>query len=209
NLEARAIGGEDLDGLRTPYKKGIVKHLSLGESRKGKWCAKNFKNRCVKNRQVHFAFDLDEVPYLLDGQYRVVKSEIQASYYSIGKNYKTEMLCFLNINRCSGRSIIKIPRLGLSFLIKMLWWDKKFWENGYDAVVSNDWFHSQMMNTWSDEEELYLMENSSLAMSSLFNLHSDELTDIFKSERSLVFTVTDDTFVEDPKIKLTLEEVIE
>lgn len=207
-LEGRRTNSDDLDGLRIPYKKGLVKTISLGDNRKGKWCADNYKDQCVKNRQVQFSFDLDEIPYLLDGQYRVVKSEVQGSFYSIGKNYKTELICLLNIKKCSGRSIIRIPKLGLSFLIKMLWWDKKFWKEGHDSVVANDWFHTQMMGTWNDDEKLFLMEDWSFRMSSLFNLHNDELNEVFKSERPLVFTVTDDTYVESPKIKLTLEEVL-
>lgn len=208
NLDARPVEGDDLSGLKIPYKKWLVKTINLGENRKGKWCAKNFKNECVKNRQVQFSFDLDEVPYLLDGDYRVVKANLKGSFYSIGKNYKTELLCLLNINRCSGRSIIRIPKFGMSFLVKMLWWDKKFWKDGHDKVVINDWFHTQMMSTWDDEEKLYLMEDWSLPLSSLFGMRSEHLTELFQSERPLTFTVTDDTYVKDLSIELVLEEVL-
>lgn len=203
-FDARQAEDDDLSGLKIPYKTKIVKTIEYGDYKKTKSCPKKYRKKCVKNRQVLFSFDVEEARYLLEDGFSVASVELGGNFYSIGKNYRTELLCLLNTNRCSGRSIIKLPVLGLSFLVKMLWWEKKFWEAGHDTVVRNDGFHQFLLRGWNESEGLFLIENQFINLEEYLHLDPDRAANLLRSSSSVSFAITDDTNIENAKLKIEL-----
>lgn len=205
-IDAEKLVSGDLSGLTLPYKKKTVKTADYLQPRKTRSCPKKHKTHCTKNRQVLFKFQLDSLPYLLT-DYRVKRVFLMGDYYSLGKNFKTELICLLNAGRCSGRGIIKFPVIGLPFLIKMLWWDAGFWVDGYDKVVKTKHFHDKLNSHWRKKDKMYIMKDSFMRFRDMFSWTNGYLNQIFKDNDKLVFAVTDDTFVENMKLKVILQEV--
>ena len=152
------ITKKELKGLKLPYKKKTVKVAPMGKTSKSKNCPKKHKQHCVENRQVLVAFDLAEVTKHLSGYY-ISDIQLAGQFYSVGKNHRTELLCLLHKKVCSGRGIIKFPGWGMPWIAKMLWWEKKFWNDDYNGVVKTQNFHDLIEASWNEDEGLYMMEN--------------------------------------------------
>lgn len=194
-----------LKGLKLPYQHKIVKKIALGESRKTKKCPDAFKKKCVKNRQVSFNFNLKELSSFDPFDTKVVDINLTGTFYSIGKNHRTELLCILQIKRCSGRSIIKLPGIGLGFLVKMIWWDKEFWADGYEKVIRSTLFHDELNNSYNEEAGLYIMEKKTFSLKDLLAYRAGLLHQVIIENDNLTFTVADDTFAEQLSLDVILQ----
>ena len=199
------IGKSELAGLKLPYKKKTVKVVPMGTATKAKDCPKKHKQHCSQDRQVLVAFDLGEVTKHLD-DYFISDIQVKGDFYSIGKNYRTEMICLLHKKACSGRGIIKFPGWGLPWVAKMVWWEKKFWKEGYEKVVKTQNFHHLLDASWNEDEGLYMMENAVLKMNRLFGYNHDDLTSMTKGQTRFVLVVTDDTYLQNAKLTFKLVE---
>lgn len=204
-VDARAMSESEIKEQSLVYK-NMLKSISLGESVKYKKCPDGHEHHCIKDRQVVFQFDLSNIA-LPNNNYRIKDAILVADYYSIGKNFRTELLCLLNTKTCSGRGIIKIPRLGLSFLVKMLWWNKTFWTRSYEETVVTTKFHDDLEKGWIEDENIFILEDHSLSLQTLFNWPNDNLNHLIKTHKKWNFSVTDDTYIDRPKMQLRFERV--
>ncbi|GAB4419184.1 MAG: hypothetical protein OHK0056_29140 [Bacteriovoracaceae bacterium] len=195
----------DINQLNLVYSK-VLKPIGLGETVKSKQCPKGHEHHCIKDRQVVFQFDLNSAQ-MPGNNYRIKEAILVGDFYSIGKNFRTELLCLLNTKTCSGRGIIKIPRLGLSFMVKMLWWNKKFWDRTYDETVVTTHFHDQLEKGFNQDEEIYILEDFSFSLDELFNWHKDNINHLYQNHKVWNFSITDDTFIDRPKLQLRFERV--
>lgn len=200
-----AIEKDELGELKLPYKKGIVKPVPMGTTVKAKECPKNHKHHCVKNRQVLAAFDLGDVSKHLD-DYDISDIQLRGDFYSIGKNYRTELLCLLHKKACSGRAIVKIPGWGMPWIVKMAWWKKSFWKAGRKSVVKTKNFYNELEASWNEDEGLYMLEGASLKFNRLFKYNKDDLTSMTKGQKRFVIVVTDDTYFQNVKLIFKLVE---
>jgi hypothetical protein len=198
-LKARNLTSSERKSNVTPYRTATVKTIDLGKAVKSKDCIDGFEDVCIKNRQVLFALDLGPFLDQLSGR-DLFDIELEADYYSIGQNYRTELICLLNNRRCSGRAIIRFPRIGLPFLAKMMWWRPPFWDEGIDQVVVNEHFHFLLSEGYDENRGFYQRQNVRIPLADLLGMHLDELVDLAKSEGTLYFSVTDDTFILRPKL---------
>jgi len=204
-VPAHAVTSDEAKQMNLIYKK-IVKTIELGDTVKTKSCPKGHDHHCVKNRQVVFQFDLTKID-LPDNQYKIQDAELVADYYSIGKNYRTELLCLLNSNVCSGKGILKIPRIGLSFLVKMLWWNSAFWVNDYDQMVPTTLFQDTLDSGWDDNENIFIRENQAFSLKDLFAWPVENLGHLLDRHKKWNFSISDDTFVDRPILKLRFQRV--
>lgn len=200
-----AISKNDLKNLKLPYKKKTVKPVPMGTAVKSKDCPSKHKQHCSKNRQVLVAFDLDDVTKHLDDYY-ISDIQLGGDFYSIGKNYRTELICLLHKKACSGRGIVKLPGWGLPWIVKMAWWEKGFWKEGYEKVVKTQNFHHLLESSWNEDEGLYMMEGANLKFNRLFGYNHDDLTSMTRNQNRFVMTVTDDTFLQNAKLTFKLVE---
>lgn len=199
------IGKKELKNLKLPYKKKTVKPVPMGTTVKSKDCPSKHKHHCSKNRQVLVAFDLAEVTKHLEDYY-VSDIQIGGDFYSIGKNFRTELICLLHKKTCSGRGIIKLPGWGLPWIVKMAWWEKSFWKEGYENVVKTQNFHHLLKASWNEDEKLFMMEGARLKFNRLFGYNRDDLTSITKNQNRFVIAVTDDTYLQNAKLTFKLVE---
>lgn len=204
-VDGYGIRKGDLNGLKLPYKKKTVKVVPMGKTNKSKDCPKKHRHHCVKNRQVLVAFDLAEVTQHLDKFY-VSDIQLMGDFYSIGKNYRTELICLLHKKACSGRGIVKLPGWGLPWIVKMAWWEKKFWKAGYENVVKTQNFHHILEESFNKDEGLYMLEGANLKFNRLFGYNKDDMTSMTKGQTRFVLAITDDTYVQNMKLRFKLVE---
>jgi hypothetical protein len=204
-IEASVISNHEISKLNLVYKK-IVKSNELGEPSESRFCPPGQDHHCIKNRQVAFQFDLTGAK-LPDYHYRLKDAEIIADYYSIGKNYRTELLCLLNSRVCSGKGIIRIPKIGFEYLVKMLWWNPSFWARGYSETVPTTLFMDALDQGWNEDAKMYIRENQVFSMKDLFKWSDVNLRELLDNEKIWNFSVTDDTFIDRAQLRLNYEKV--
>lgn len=204
-VNAQAVTADEAKQMNLVYKK-IVKTIELGNTVKSKSCPDGHDHHCVKDRQVVFQFDLTNVD-LPDNKYKLEDAEILGDYYSIGKNYRTELLCLLNSNVCSGKGILKFPKIGLSFLVKMLWWNSAFWVNDYNQMVPTTLFQDTLDSGWNPNENIFIRENQLFSLKDLYNWPSENLQHLLDRHKKWNFVISDDTFVDRPLLRLRFQRV--
>lgn len=185
------------------YRK-VFKVVGLNEPREHRNCHEQYSDKCTINQQILWQFDTSGInenyPSAL---WDIGKVEMTAGYYSVGKNHRTELLCLLNNKVCSGKAISKIPRLGLPFL-KILWRNHKFWTGRDGDHVKNKLFHDTLLSGQINEE-LYVVPNHTFDFSRVFSLPATAVQTLIRKNDGVHLSVTDDTFVEDPILKVYLK----
>lgn len=201
----RKVGKSEYKTLELPYRTMFFKVLGPGESKKHIACKKKFKKKCVVNKQVLFAFDTDAFKEYKE-HYKLMRIKLKADYVSFGKNRRSEMICFVNDQVCSGRAITKIPGIGLPDLAKLAFWNGPFWKRGPASIVQNDIFHSFLESGWSEDDGVFLKTNETFRLDRLFGQDNLRFQQHLFDDTPLYFTVTDDTFVENVEIEIFLRE---
>lgn len=204
-VPASVISNEEAKKMNQVYKK-IVKNNELGNPVKSRSCPDGHDHHCIKNRQVVFQFDLTQTTFP-DSHYALKDAELIADYYSIGKNFRTELICLLNSNICSGKGIIRIPKIGLEYLVKMLWWDRTFWAKGYSKTVPTTLFMDALDEGWDENAKMYIRENQLLSLRELFKWSDLNLQELLANNKKWNFSVTDDTFIDRAQLRLNFERV--
>ncbi len=186
------------------YRK-MFKVVGLGEPRSGhRNCDSRYPDHCSVNQQILWQFSTQELNENYPQElWDVGKVEMTASYYSVGKNHRTELLCLLNNQVCSGKAISRIPRLGLPFL-KILWRNHKFWTGRDEDHVKNQLFHETLL-AGQDGEEFYRVHNHTFDFSRVFSMPANQVQTLIRKNDGIHMSVTDDTYVEDPLLKIYLQ----
>lgn|GEM_PF-2531483 len=179
------------------YRK-MFKPVGLNETRDDhRFCHKDFKDKCVVNRQVLFQFSTTSINSSFPSElWDITKIELTANYYSVGKNQRTELLCLLNNRRCSGKAISNVIGLKVPFL-KILWRNNKFWIGRDEDHVINDKFHQALLDGKLDEG-IFVRQNLAIDLARFLSLPSTEIQTLVRKNEGIQFSVTDDTFVEEP-----------
>lgn len=202
-FETEQLSKDELKDLKAPYKNFWVKRWNVNETDDSKKCAENYKDRCVHNKQVVMQFDVSEINEKFPPQlWTIVYAKLNASYYSLHKNHRTELLCFLNASKCSGQVVEKIPGIGLGFIAKFFWWDKDFWKPGDENVLTNDFFHNLLKDNYNEDEKVYILKDSSLDVVNVFQIPQEQLQTLMRKENKVRFVVADDTYPENPQLQL-------
>jgi len=206
--EARRIEKEDLRKLILPYKTSGFKTLKYGERiKKSRKCHKDYSKKCVVNKQVYFRFNLDKFKRTNYNDYAVRDIQLTGDFYSVGKNHRTELLCILNNLHCSGRGIIKFPKIGLGFLFKMLYWNQSFWGGEYDKVVRTPYFNSYLSAGSVDGGKIFIRKDAPISFKTAFNYNWRQLDNLLSLD-NINMVVTDDTFVDkNLKLKIILRRI--
>lgn len=202
-LEARDYNPETGEKVvvELPYRTKKVKYVAYGKSQSGLMCRLFGKDNCVRNRQVLFAFDIPTIGRIK----KIHDIRLQANFVTYGLSFHTELLCLNNIGTCSGNGIRKIPILGLSKYVKKKWWNATYWATGYDDVVRNDFFQKALNASKSINQHTTVTGIKDFSLRTLFDLGDRELLNLLRNEKSLWFTLADDTFVMSPKLLVIYE----
>jgi hypothetical protein len=203
NLAARDYPVEELQAqaLSLPYRVKKVKTITFGKSQRGLMCRFFGSDNCTRNRQVLFAFDLPKITDIK----KLHDVRLQANFVTYGKSYDTELLCLNNIKACSGNGIQKIPVLGMSKYVKKKWWDADYWAGGYDDVVRNKHFQESVKSSTPVNDSTRVSGQRDFSIRELFNLTDQELIALIEGEKTLWFTLTDDTFIMSPTLVVMYE----
>ncbi len=206
-FEPEDLSKDELKDLQAPYKNFWVKRWNINKTDDNRKCSDSYKDRCIHNKQVIVQFDLDEIKNQFPPQkWTIVYAKLQASYYSLKKNHRTELLCFLNAKRCSGQVVERIPNIGLGFIARFFWWDKDFWKEGPDSVIANNYFHNLLNENYKEEDEIFILKESILDVSNVFDINLEKMQTIFRKQEKIQFAVADDTFIESPKLELKFKK---
>tara|TARA_R110002049_G_scaffold300492_1_gene491408 strand:- start:356 stop:1159 length:804 start_codon:yes stop_codon:yes gene_type:complete len=187
--------------VELPYRTKKVKTIQYGISQSNIMCRLFGKDNCVRNRQVLFAFDIPALGKIT----KLHDIRIQANFIVYGKSYDTELLCLNNIGTCSGNGIKKIPLLGLQKYVKKKWWNPTYWAAGYEDVVKNKYFHNQLKKSSVVNRNTRTTGPQDLSLKDLFDLNESDLLGLLSDQESFWFTLTDDTFVQSPKLVIIYE----
>lgn len=191
------------DDTTLVYRK-MFKPVQLGEPRKHRHCDDDHKDTCVVNRQVLFQFSTTSLNETYEQElWDVTKVTLKANYYSIGKNHRTELLCLLNNRLCTGKAISKIAGLNIPF-IKLLWRNQKFWIGRDEDHVMNDVFHQELLSG-KVNDNLFIRKDLTFDIARTFILPATDLQTLVRKNEGIHFSVTDDTFVEDPVLTIHLK----
>lgn len=191
------------DDTTLVYRK-MFKTVQLGENRDHRHCDDDYKSTCIVNRQVLFQFNVEDINKNYPSElWDVTRVSLKANYYSVGKNERTELLCILNNRLCSGKAISKIAGLKIPF-IKILWRNGQFWIGRDEDHVMNDIFHKALLDG-EIHEKLFIRKDLTLDLSRTFNMQPPALQTLVRKSEGVHFSVTDDTYVEDPVLSVSLK----
>ncbi|MCF8060235.1 MAG: hypothetical protein K9K67_13120 [Bacteriovoracaceae bacterium] len=185
------------------YRK-MFRPIGLNEPRDDhRFCHPDYKDRCVVNRQVLFQFSTTFINENYPSElWDILKINLTANFYSVGKNQRTELLCLLNNRVCSGKAISQVIGLKVPFL-KILWRNHKFWIGRDEDHVLNDKFHHELI-AGAVDETIYIRENLSMDLKEFLSLATTDMQTLVRKNEGIKFSVTDDTYVEDPILTIRL-----
>lgn len=197
-----ANGTESADAaVELPYTTKKVKTIGYGKTQRGIMCRLFGGDNCTRNRQVLFAFDIPELGTVK----RLHDVRLRGNFVTYGLSFKTELLCLNNLKRCSGNGIKKIPVLGLSTHVKKKWWNQNYWAEGYEAVVLNNLFQESVNTSTAINKSTRLSGPRDFSLRALYDLNDQDILDLLQGDRTLWFTVADDTFVMTPELEVIYE----
>jgi hypothetical protein len=203
------LANGELGKYKSAYRKKYIPFAGLKEPAISEDCAPGFIDRCVVNRQVLFQFFTETINKKYPKETWGIKSiQLTGSFYTIAKNHKTESICMLNNKKCSGVALTKFPKFGLPLLVKLFVWEKDFWAKKTNQTMVNNHFFQLLSEGWSPEEKLFKRENLALDLTQLFALRLVDFDTLVRKNKSLIFSISDDTFVENPSLILTLESIL-
>lgn len=184
--------------------RSYIKAIGLNEPRDHRKCPDEYNSQCVLNRQVLFQF----ITHDLNSNYPqelwdVTDIELKADYYSLGKKYRTELLCLLNNKLCTGKAMTKIAGLNIPF-IKILWRNPSFWTGRDEDHVVNDWFHGELLKG-KVLDDFFVRRDLILNLQRHLNMPTTSIQTLLRKNEGIQFTVTDDTYVENPILSIKLK----
>ena len=201
SLEGDDISKEERKETPIPYRTWFVKTINLNQNVENKKCVSGYEDRCVVNRQLLFQFRTEEIQEKYPTEFWSLKSaRLTGSYYSVGKNNRTELLCLLNANHCSGQGILK------NWFGKLIWWSSKFWTKKYDHIVKNKWFNEFLIEGYDATDKLYIRRDETVNLLDIFPVRLIDMERYVRKDKSVKFSITDDTYIEDPILHLEFIE---
>ncbi len=184
------------------YRKSIDP-LQLGEVTDSGSCHDSFKHKCVKNSQVLFGYDTtalnkDYPPEL----WEIDSVELEVSLYSIGLQKRSELFCIHNLKLCSGElnkddDEDDKGKFDIKFIVK----NPKFWTGDNDDHITNNIF-TNLLRVNQIEDDLWIVRDHVFDVAKLYNLSIHGLRRLFRKTSFISFSISDDTFVEDPIVKI-------
>lgn len=201
---------EELESIEFPYHRKTGAKLKLaGMSEESKKCSDVHKNKCIDRKQVHFHFNLENLKLQYEPElWKVESISLEASYISHQENDKTELICFLNTKKCSGKIIYQANSRFTSKIAKLLWINKKFWEKDHTLNIVNQAFTEKLESSFIDQDKVYMAHNTVFNIESLFSIDKQSLDTVVRKSNHLSFVVSDDTFVEDPVLTIKFVKII-
>ncbi len=203
-IKGRDLSKDELKNSILPYNKLFFPVAPLNKNFKSKKCQNNTE-KCVVNRQIPFAFNLDVLKGESPKDIVIKDMIIEMGLVSVGQNYRTEQFCFLELKTCSGNAITRHPTLGIPWFIKTFAWDSTFWKKGHDQTMLTKTFH-ETLEKGKVADGHYVVEKGQFSMKNLFLLSSDNLKEYVFLKDNIRFMVSDDTFVVDPVLKVYIED---
>lgn len=196
----------DPNSVALVYRK-FIKPMQLGEVTKDEDdCHPSLPHKCIWNSQVIFGYDTEylnkDFPKEL---WEITNVEITASFYSLAPNKRGELFCSLDLKICSGeytRDAVtddNSEHKQLKFFIK----NPKFWVGRNKDHIVNDIF-TQLLKLNQIEDHLWIVRDHTFDFGKLFNLKLNDVRTLLRKTRILSFSVSDDTYVEDPIVKVYL-----
>ncbi len=183
------------DSVTLVYRK-TIEPLQLGETSDPKDCHPSFPTKCVWNSQVIFGYSTD----FLNNEYpkevwEIAAVEMTVSFYTHALNKRSELFCLHNTKMCSGQ----IGKDDGKFIVK----NPKFWTGKDGNHVANALF-TAVMGRNRLEESLWIVHDYTFSLGKMFKLSDNDLRILFRKKDIVSFSVSDDTYVEDPIIKVYL-----
>lgn len=195
----------DPNSVNLVYRK-FIKPMQLGEVTHDEDCHPGLLDKCIWNSQVIFGFDTEYLNKNYPKElWEITNVELTSSFYSLAPNKRGELFCSLNLKVCSG-SYTKDAltddtneRKRLKLFIK----NPKFWVGkNKNHVLNNDF--SKLLKLHQIEKHLWIVKDHTFQFGKLFRLGANDVKTLMRKIRILSFSVTDDTYVEDPIIKVYL-----
>lgn len=197
NFKASDLNPEDAVMV---YKKR-VKPTQLGTPVDDEDCHNKYKDRCIKDRQVLFQFNIEEINERFPADlWDVVEFKLEASFFSVSGDISNELLCLLNRKVCSGVEIKKLGGIRLPFL----WRNSKFWTGLPREHVLNRKF-DQVLRSGINSNGVAVLVEESFNLIELFSLTPKTLLTTIRKNKQLHFSVSSDTYVEDPELTISLK----
>jgi len=182
------------------YKKRI-EPIQLAVAVEDKDCHQEHQSKCIKNRQVLFQFNIEEINKLYPSYlWDILSFELKASYFSVSAGLSHELICLLNNKVCSGVEIDKYGGLRFPFI----WRNSKFWTNNPKDHVVNDHF-SKFLKAGVDTRGVTIWKNKVFDLTQLLGLTERTLLTTIRKNNELHFSVTSDTFIEDPELTIKVK----
>jgi len=205
-INHRQFDDDEKEFIQLPYKLKRAKIINPSDTTASILCRLGDEDFCVKNKQVVFAFDIarEELPHFDLTSIRDIK--LNLNLYSLFFNFKTEMICFLNNQACSGKGIGKKSwRNPLGWVIHKRWRNKDFWRSGEENIIKNFIFKDLLMAHFRWQNRMYVMRDVDFSMKDLFGFNNQQLKEFAYNLDTFHFVITDDTFTSDPKLIIELE----
>ncbi len=189
------------DSVTLVYRK-TIDPLQLGETSDPKDCHPSFPHKCVWNSQVIFGYSTE----FLNNEYpkelwEITAIEMTVSFYTHALNKRSELFCLHNTKMCSGQ-LSKDDKANEE--AKLIVKNPKFWTGKDGNHVANSLF-TTVLGNHRIEKELWIVKDYTFNLAKLFKLTDLQLHTLFRKESIISFSVSDDTYVEDPLVKVYLK----
>ena len=185
------------DDVILVYRKSIDP-MQLGQVTDSRKCHPVFPHKCIWNSQVIFGYDTT----ILNQDYpkelwEITSVEITTSLYTLAIDKRDEFFCIHNLKLCSGE--LNKDDDNQKFIVK----NPKFWNGDNDDHMTNNIF-TNVLRAHQIEDELWIVRDHSFDIAKLYNLSTLNLRTLFRKNNFISFSISDDTYVEDPIIKVYL-----
>jgi hypothetical protein len=159
-------------------------------------CGEEKQFPCIKNNQVVFAID---IPESIQSK-KIIDIVIKTNLYTHWKNKGTEIICLLNISRCSGSAITD------NFLSRLFRKNKNdlFWSED-TTIVRNNKFQRILERGKNAGNKIYVTTDARIKLSKILGLNQN-LRDEIIDHDILYIVIADDTIITKPKIKIYYQD---
>ena len=184
------------DDVILVYRK-MIDPMQLGQISDSRKCHPALPSKCIWNSQVIFGYQTDDLNKNYPKElWEITHIEFTSSFYSLAIKKRDELLCMHNIKMCSG----ELGKDDDKFIVK----NPKFWNGDNDDHIVDNQF-TNLLRAHQIEDDLWIVKDHTFDLGKLFRLDIYALRRLFRKNDFISFSVSDDTYVEDPEIKVYLQ----
>ncbi len=185
-----------------PYK--VIPRITYERSRLAAWCLFRQKGECVKNRQLFFKIETEQIKELIS-QKHIKSIHLKLDFSTFIYHFNTEIICLMNNKRCSGQAVGMNFKEPLKSITKFKYWNKDFLDLNESNIKTSN-FMWKINNTWDEGAKKSHEKDSFMNLLTYFQMSVSDWEDIINNDEYIEFMIGDDTYIENAELVIVFKE---